>query len=119
MIKLFWKVSEPPTGRYRSFDVRCWPNAYYGKDGKIAAHITCDDEYRPKNVKSGEHKPLTIFVADWSIRRGLLPEQAAKVEGFRWRKLSRQCLTLDEAKEAAATCLEYHNEFQPTESEDK
>lgn len=118
-MKLFWKVDSPPTGAYRSFQTRAWPHAYYGKDGKVAAYISCADEYRPSDVKAGTHKTLKVFVADHSIRRGLPPEKAAELPGFTWRKLSHEYTTLAEAKEAAARCLDYHNEFQPTESEAK
>ena len=33
-VKLHWQVAPSPTGRYRSFDKRGWPTAYYGKGDK-------------------------------------------------------------------------------------
>lgn len=63
--KVKWEVSEPLSGRYQSFYRRGWPSAFY-KDGSSAAFITCEDEYLPADVKTGNHKELTLHISNWS-----------------------------------------------------
>ena len=105
-MKLYWKVSSVPTGRYRSFEKRAWPSAYYDKDCQIlAAYIACEDEYRPQNVKEGDHAPLIIRVADYSCQD----------RGFEWRKVKRLGDTLAEAKKIASDVLDKHPNFLPKE----
>lgn len=104
-MKLVWKVKDVPTGTYRSFDRRGWPNAYYEtKDGQPAVQLLCEDEYRPDNVKSGNHKEITVCVAFYhpkSDSRG----------AFTWRKVKRKAKTLKEAKEIAQTVINSHPEI--------
>lgn len=92
-IKLKWEVAEAPTGMYRSFHKRNWPSAYI--NGKPAAHIRCEDEYIPRNVKTGNHAPLTVWIADH--RASSNPNGGT----FKWRQLITTHATLQEAKAAA------------------
>src|SRR5208282_1286331 len=91
--KIRWKVDSAPTGRYRSFSKRGWPSADYA-NGDIAAHILCEDEYIPSNIKEGKHAPLTVHVADWNIP----PEERGKRGAFVWRKIKGTFATLKEAQ---------------------
>lgn len=101
MTKLYWKVGDKPVGRYRSFDKRSWPMAYYDKEGNVAAAIIyCDDSYVPSAAKSGAHSPLTIHVADYS-----------KGVSFVWRKANRTAATLEEAKAIAEGILRKYPEI--------
>lgn len=52
-MKIKWKVAAPPVGRYRSFEKRGWPTAYY-KDGKPAVFVHCKEAYLPADVKAGK-----------------------------------------------------------------
>ncbi len=60
-VKIKWKVSDVPSGQYRSFECRSWPYAY-DTTGNLIAQIRCEDEYVPGNVRSGDHRPLSIIV---------------------------------------------------------
>jgi hypothetical protein len=104
--KIKWKVSDIPVGRYRSFEKRGWPSAEY-LDGRAAFYIYCDDEYRPRNVKTGNHKELTVKIAEW------FPERSAEYDAFRWHTLKNRFATLKEAKEAAMNALKAHPHFVP------
>lgn len=116
-MNIIWRVQSAPTGKYRSFERRGWPHAYY-EDGAPAAMITCDrDEYVPSRVKTGEHAPLRVHIADHSVRRGKSPEEAAKYPGFIWRRLTGQCKTLDEAKALAEQALDKFTNFKPLPGE--
>lgn len=53
--KIKWKVGEKPTGMYRAFQSREWPTACYVVGDRYAFSISCEDEYRPADVKSGKH----------------------------------------------------------------
>jgi hypothetical protein len=99
-MKLKWRVQEVPTGRYRSFQRRGWPNATY-PDGKLAASISCEDDYQPHNVKVGKHAPLKVRVCDYSVTP------------WCWRTLKGAFLTLGQAKAAAEDVLERFTEVQP------
>lgn len=37
--KIVWKNGDKPTGRYRSFATRSWPNATLGRDGPMIASM--------------------------------------------------------------------------------
>jgi hypothetical protein len=89
-MKIKWKVSEKPTGQYRSFFKRQWPTAEF-ENGKSAATLICEDKYEPRNVKSGDHSEISVRVflhGNRSKKRGL-PTGVMKVKAK----------TLDEAKE--------------------
>lgn len=101
MAKLFtWKVSEAPSGRYRSFQKRGWPSAHYKAD-RMAARIVCDEDYSLKKSKSGEHAPLKVNIADYSVTP------------WEWRQMKGEFATLDEAKDAFAALLIKHPKLAP------
>ena len=106
MIKLKWKVSEKPTGRYRSFSRRSWPDAWY-ENGDIAASIICESEYVLANVKIGNHKALRIRIADHAMKPWL------------WRTLMQRAHTLKEAKELVKEFLNEHPSYTPMEIHEK
>ena len=99
MIKLKWIVAPAPTGRYRYFERRSWPHAEYA-DGSIAGSIYCADDYRPANVKTGNHSELTVRVADYSVTP------------WKWREVQKTYATLAEAKAALVRVLDKHPEIQ-------
>ena len=107
--KLKWRVDPPSVGRYSSFEKRNWPTADYA-DGRPALRITSEDEYRPSDVKTGNHKELTVFVADWAAHNA---GQTAEKGAFKWRALQARFSTLQEAKAAGASFVEKHPEFAP------
>lgn len=100
-MKYAWKVQPPLTGRFRSFEQRGWPEAWY-ETGDIAAAVFCGTEdYSPAKARDGGHGPLAVRVADHSAA------------SFIWRRLKGEFATLDEAKKAVASCLAAHPEFAP------
>jgi hypothetical protein len=108
-MKLYWKVSDIPTGPYRSFETRDWPTAYFDKEMCLpAAHIYCDDEYKPSRIKTGNHAELRVRVTDWSVIG----------QGFKWKTMAMRFKTLEEAKFGGGKFFDYHPEFLPTELKD-
>lgn len=106
MDKITWKVSSVPTGRYRSFDRRRWPQAWI--NDRLICAIECQgDDYCPQQVKTGSHAPLWLRVFDYS--KG---EQQRSS-----RKSIRSYATLAEAKAALPKILELHPEFLPSPRE--
>lgn len=106
VIKVKWKVGEPPTGRYRSFHNRTWPSAEYS-NGDPALSIACDDSYTSARAKSGQHAPLTLSIAQW-------PE--TRIDGqssFTWRRLKQRFSTLAEAKAAGEQFINGHPDYVP------
>lgn len=104
MPKLKWQVSSAPTGRYRSFERRGWPMAYAGD--KVIAHMTCEDDYVPKKVREGTHKPIKVRVAQYSDT-----DQERGGRGFKWRTLKQESATLDDAKKLAQYFFDNHPAF--------
>ena len=102
-MKIKWKVSEKPVGRYRSFEVRPWPQAEY-EDGQLAGMIICSDEYIPADVKTGDHHELKLRIFDYSL--------GSQQRGVLYAKTRYK--TLAEAKIALSQILEQHPEFVPT-----
>lgn len=103
-MKLYWKVGDAPTGRFRSFEKRSWPFAYYDKAMTLcAAYIGCDASYIPRNAKEGNHPPLIVRVADYSVAD----------QRFVWRKLNSVFATLELAKSAAATAIDNNPKIKP------
>jgi hypothetical protein len=102
MQKIKWKVDSVPTGMYRSFARRSWPTADY-PSGQIAALITCSDEYEPRNVRAGNHGPLIVRVADYSV------------QPWKWRKMVSTFRTLPEAKAGFAKLLVKYPSLSPLE----
>lgn len=99
-VKVKWRVSAEATGPYRSFERRAWPSADYA-DGSAAAHVMSADEYVPSLVKEGKHAPLTVRVADHSVKP------------WQWRKMKGEFATLAAAKEAFDALLVSHPELVP------
>lgn len=79
--------------------------------------ITCEDDYIPSRAKTGEHRELSVHIADHSVRRGKSPEEARKLAGFVWRRLKQRAKTLSEAKALAVAALEAHPTFKPLPGE--
>jgi transcription elongation factor Elf1 len=104
--KIKWRVDPPPTGQWSSFSQRAWPSADY-VNGDPAASIHCSEEYRPANVKSGQHPPLKVWVADWNIP----PEERGKKGRWVWRAMKGEFATLKEAQAAAAKLIDAHPEL--------
>jgi len=109
-MKLKWQVADVPVGRYRSFEKRGWPMAYY-PDGKVAARVTCADEYIPARVRTGEHSPLTISV----VRYSRTPEEKSREGAWRWCTLKARAPNLVEAKSIAEQFLNSYPEFKGEE----
>lgn len=99
-MKLRWEVSHVQTGRYRSFERRAWPKAYFANDD-LAVSIECADEYVPRKVKTGEHAPLRVLIYDYS----------AGVQSRTIRRLKGEYATLAEAKARAVQFWEDHPEL--------
>lgn len=104
MIKLKWKVGDKPTGRYRSFEKRSWPYAYY-PDGTYAGSIDCSKSYEPRDAREGTHPELTILVADHSDQEG----------GAAWvsKRLKQKFKTLDEAKQGLSDIIHKYPQLMP------
>lgn len=103
MTKLIWRVQPAPTGRYRSFEKRGWPDASYDDaDESPAAMITSEDAYAPSRIKTGEHAELIVHIADWSIP-----------PSFKWRQAKKRCKTLAEAKALAQAIIDANPTFRP------
>jgi hypothetical protein len=102
--KIKWRVSSAPTGRYRSFQRRSWPTAnYVTREEEIAVQILCEEDYVPSRVATGNHPPLTIWIADHSAK-----------PVWKWVTLTRPAATLKEAKERVAAFLAKNPHFAPT-----
>ena len=101
---LHWQAGAVPTGRYRSFDKRLWPHAHYGKDGPLAAMITCDDAYTPTRGRGVvAHAPLRVVLHNYSDNTR--------------PALKARFATLQEAKDATFKFLTAHPEYQPVAKE--
>ena len=96
-----WKVSEAETSRFSSFHKRGWPMANYKADGEVAAMIMCEDAYVPRHVASGDHAPLSLRIADHSVKP------------WAWKRAKATFTTLQEAKDALDRILTSHPEFAP------
>lgn len=105
-MKIVWKVTEAPTGRYRSFERRSWPTAYYGStDGKPAAFLECEDAYVPARVREGAHAPIKVIVLHHNH-----PEAGKSWKHF---VLKERAPTLDRAKQMAEEFLLAHTDWHP------
>ncbi len=105
--KIIWRASVAPSGRYRSFQFRGWPSAYYNTaDERPCAQLVCKDDYRPARVKTGEHGELRILVADHHPTE---PGAGA----FVWRTIPRRAATLAEAKMIVKHYIDNHPELAP------
>lgn len=112
-MKIYWKVSEKPTGRYRSFDSRSWPIAWWGKPelarSQVAAVLLCEDEYVPRAVREGKHAPISITVVHYNH-----PDVPNGGKRFR---LKKQAATLDEAKQMVQAFYDSHSDWLPKEKQ--
>ena len=97
--KLKWRVSPAPTGRYRSFERRGWPSADLGERSMVTLY--CEDEYVPADIRSGNHGPIKVHVANRHTDR---PQ-------FTWRTLKQRATTLAEAKELAQDFFDRNPKF--------
>lgn len=89
MDKITWKVASAPTGRYRSFEHRGWPHAYWS-DGLTCAFISCEDSYTPARARGEQtHAELVVWVA-------IVREDKAQWQNCR---LKQRCTSLAQAKE--------------------
>jgi hypothetical protein len=104
-----WRVDPAPTGPWSSFQTRSWPSAEYS-DGRPAGGMQCETEYRPSDAKSGDHKPLKIFLIDYSKPNG----------NCSWTRtvFSKLAATLKEAKERLEEYIKRHPEVMPAEYRD-
>lgn len=88
-MKLKWKVQPAPTGRYRSFDHRGWPELL-SPGGHLVAMICCSDDYSAKRAKSGEHMLLSVVVYDYHDTTGAgrtaarFKERFKRIEDAKW-----------------------------------
>lgn len=60
MIKIKWEIMPAPTGMYRCFHRRGWPFGLI--NGEVVFMFACEDDYVPRLVKTGNHKPISIIV---------------------------------------------------------
>lgn len=104
-MKLVWKVDVAPTGPYRSFQKRGWPDASYGKDGKPAVFLYSASDYTPHAARTGEHSPIEVVVLHHND-----PKQPRSWGRYR---LKQQATTLAEAKLLAKNWLEQHPDWHP------
>jgi len=106
-VKLTWKIAPEPTGQYRSFEKRPWPKAYFSGGDKPAVSVSCSDRYTLEKAKSGEHAPLVVSVADWSVSKC----------SFSWIKIKRNFATMEEVKKAVILFFDHNPHFLPKEVE--
>lgn len=111
--RLYWKVAEAPTGRYRAFHPRGWPMAYYDRAHTMPAVMLVSseegDDYSPAKARGeAKHAPLVIRIADYS-----LPSNPATGAGWTWRRLKLQGETLGDAQRTALRFLNEHPQYRP------
>lgn len=99
-MNITWRVQPEPTGRYRSLEKRGWPQAF-DDGGRLMAQLTCEEDYVPRRVREGDHKPLTAHVFDHS--QGMQRRKMWKLKG--------EFGDLGAAKIAVQRCLAEHPHF--------
>lgn len=98
-IKITWKVSDKPTGRYRSFEHRSWPSAAF-PDGQYCAIVECADDYTPARAREEHpHAPLVLRIAKFYT-------SDEGIERWKWVKAKQVFDTMDQVK--AAVCMLYN-----------
>lgn len=108
-LKIVWRVEPAPTGRYRSFEKRSWPTAYYDKNKEYyAASIFCKTEYDPAKVKAGNHAPLFLKIADYSK-----PSNPETRSGWSIATPARGFNTLSELKKWFEDFIKAHPAIRP------
>lgn len=104
-MKLYWKVDEKPTGRFRSFGHRGWPTAYHDKEKNVVAAAIYCDMYR-YDVRHVRNPPkdleLIVRIADYSAK-----------PAWKWRKARRTFSNLQDAKDFVEEILVKHPEIKP------
>ena len=86
-MKARWKVQPAPTGKFRSFHVREWPQ-YEREDDRLLGFISCEDGYDVNVAKSGEHRVLSLWItgsrrSNFKIGEATtLAEAKAEVEAY-------------------------------------
>lgn len=103
-IKIKWKVSEAPSGMYRSFYKRGWPKAYY-ENGDICAQIICKDSYTPSNIKTKQHAPIYLWIANYNVA------DRNKDGRWTWEKVETAFSSLKEVKQAIEVLLKEYPEW--------
>lgn len=108
-MKIKWRVAEAPTGRYRAFQRRGWPAAEW-PDGKVAAMLSCEDDYSPARAR-GEvhHAEIRVYIADHSH----LTTDGRPT--FQWKLCKARARSLEQAKRIAERMLELYPQFHPRE----
>lgn len=116
-VKLKWTVAPAPTGRYRSFEKRGWPQCRYvlppSHDDAFrpAASISSDTEYTPDAAKTG--------LDSWGDPVVLVVRIAVHNErSFEWKRVKQSFNTLEAAKAAAEHLIQANPSFWPKELRD-
>ncbi len=99
-MKYKWHVQEKPVGRYSSFEHRGFPGADY-EDGSPAGVMYSESEYDPRDIKSGNYKPIKLRIADYSVTP------------WKWRTFVKRYNTIQEAKDAFDRIIKQHPEMMP------
>jgi hypothetical protein len=112
-LKLKWKVDPKSTGLWAIGNPRRWPTADFKAitdpmKSHAAAQIICSEAYTPGAVKSGNHPPLKVLIADYTKRND-------NTGGWDWRTLTKRFTTLDEAKQGVLDFYSTHPSFLPTD----
>lgn len=93
--KLKWKVGEAPTGAYRSFFDRAWPQAYLDcvNHGPIVFAIKSASgrSYSKQEAEKVVDGDIAIQIAVWRERKG-------QSKTFDWRRMKVRFSTLADAK---------------------
>lgn len=104
-LKIKWKVSCVPAGRYRSFENRSWPSGQI--DDHAVAHLSSDVSYSATLAQdSGEHN-IHLSIADWSNYNSGDKIKSA----FVWKRLKQTFKTVAAAKAAAVRILQDNPSF--------
>lgn len=98
--RLKWFTQPAPTGLYRSFQTRGWPEARYGDS--VVAYARSEAPY---HVSASESTALEVMVAD----------RSAGVGPFKWRKLKARPVGVAAAKALVAKFFAAHPEWLPTD----
>jgi len=89
VIKYKWKVQKDDCNR---FVPRPWPDVEL--DGNTIAHIRCSNSYSINKAKTGNHSPLSLYVAIENYKEN---------STWCWRKIKGEFKTIKEAKNGFAS----------------
>jgi glutamine amidotransferase-like uncharacterized protein len=102
-MKLIWRVQPVPTGRYRSFEKRGWPEATFDNQDKTpAAMIACEVDYKISIAKSGNHPELTVRVR--------VPSETS----WKWATLKKRAANMREAKDLVDLFYKANPQYIPS-----